>query len=78
MAVKETDRRTIVDRKGVSKRVRIGRVEWPPRQEEVVKREVEVGRLLIAEQQQTGTFVSYVTFPNCLKFFTYAQAVAHD
>ena len=58
MAVKETDRRTIVDRKGVSKRVRIGRVEWPPRQEEVVKREVEVGRLLIAEQQQTGAFVS--------------------
>ena len=58
MAVKETDRRTIVDRKGVSKRVRIGRVEWPPRQEEVVKPEVEVGRLLIAEQQQTGTVVS--------------------
>ena len=54
MAVKETDRRTIVDRSGVSKRVRIGKVEWPPRQEEVVKPEVEVGRLLISEQKEKG------------------------
>ena len=57
MAVKETDRRTIVDRSGVSKRVRIGKVEWPPRQEEVVKPEVEVGRLLISEQKEKGGLV---------------------
>lgn len=54
LAVKESDKRTIVDRKGVSRRVRIGKVEWPPRQEEVDKPEPEVGRLLISEQTKKG------------------------
>ena len=51
MAVSEYDKRTIVDRKGVSKRVRIGKVEWPPRVEETEKKEREVGRLLIDEKK---------------------------
>ena len=54
MVVVESDKRTIVDRKGVSKRVRIGKVEWPPRQEEVEKPEVEIGRLQIAEKNNKG------------------------
>ena len=54
MAVSESHKRTIVDRKGVSNRVRIGTVEWPPRQEEVKKTEITPGRLVIDEKSSEG------------------------
>lgn len=41
---------TIRDRRGVERPVRVGKIQWPPPQEEVKKQEIEVGRLLIEEK----------------------------
>lgn len=41
---------TIRDRRGVERPIRVGKIQWPPPQEEVKKQEIEVGRLVIEEK----------------------------
>ena len=45
---------TIRDRNGVERRVRVGKILWPPPSDDVKKEEVEVGRLEIEEKGDTG------------------------
>ena len=57
--VKETKRQ------GIGKVVRIGRVTWPPPQDEVEKEHIEPGKLEITENQRRGEWV-YVCLGVCV------------